>query len=111
MSYPPKSKNNITTYKAFSFRPSTANTVMASAPLYVAFGAVKDAVSRDEESGLTVQALNFIQREDRVTQLTTATQVCSSNTAAPTSCVPPGNFDAGKTDHVILDALGCALNA
>ena len=33
---------------------------MASAPLYVAFGAVKDAVSRDEESGLTVQALNFI---------------------------------------------------
>jgi hypothetical protein len=60
MSYSPKSKNDITTYNAFSFRPSTAKTVTASAPLYVAFGAVKDAVSRDEESGFTVQVLNFI---------------------------------------------------
>ena len=33
---------------------------MASAPLYVALGAVKDAVSRDEESGFTVLALKII---------------------------------------------------
>jgi len=78
--------------------------------LYVAFGAVKDAVNRDEESGFTVLALKFIHEERRATQLITATQVCSSSTAAPTSCGPPGNCDAGKTVHVILDALGCVLN-
>lgn len=59
ISYPPK-QNDVTTYKAFSLRPSTANTVMASAPLYVALGEVKDAVSRDEESGFTVLALKII---------------------------------------------------
>jgi hypothetical protein len=38
---------------------------MASAPLYVAFGAVKDAVNRDEESGFTVSALKFIHEKDK----------------------------------------------
>ena len=41
------------TYKAFSFRASTANAVITSAPLYEVLGAARAAVSRLVEPELT----------------------------------------------------------